>query len=170
MTTWEGSASSAPRTGETVDFFGITHTFRLAGKDTDGAFSITEGYVLPGAGPDFLHTHPAAETFIITEGRFEVYGRVDGKKVSQRVGPGHIHHVGSNAPHGFKYVGSTRGRVLLLFHPADLQEAFIREGGKPSTPTSDPEPMQGPPSPESMKRLGELFRKHKVELLERPGP
>jgi quercetin dioxygenase-like cupin family protein len=75
--------------------------FRLSGKDARGKFSITDQYALPGAGSGFLHTHPAEETFIVLEGELAVYGRVNGKKVSQRLGPGGIHHVGSNAPHGF---------------------------------------------------------------------
>jgi hypothetical protein len=52
--------------------------------------------------PDPLSsTRTQLRTFIVLEGELAVYGRVNGKKVSQRLGPGGIHHVGSNAAHGF---------------------------------------------------------------------
>jgi len=167
MTTWEGSTTSSPRTGTTVDVLGMTMSFRLNGAETAGKFSITDSYVLPGAGPVFLHTHPAEETFIILEGQFEVYGRVDGTKVSQTVGPGHIHHVSSNAPHGIKNSGSTMGRMLLLFHPADLQESLFRDIGKSTSPTAMPMPLTKP-SPEDVARLMKAFEKHRMKLLEEP--
>ena len=169
MTKWEGSVSSAPRTGETVDFLGMTFAIRLTGKDTNQTFSITDNYALPGTGAPFLHAHPAAETFIVLEGEFEVYGRADGKKVSLRVGPGYVHHVASNAQHGYKNVGTTPGRMLLVFHPADLQEAFFKDAGRPTTPTANPTPLQGPPPPEVLERLMALMRKHKIEASEPPS-
>ncbi len=170
MTSWEGCKTSPVQTGESVDLMGMTFTFRLTGKDTNGKFSITDQYALPGAGPTWLHAHPAEETFIVVDGEFEVYGRENGTKVSRRLGPGDIHHVGANAPHAVKNVGSTRGRILLLFHPADLQEGLFKDVGMPTTATSDPAPEQGPPTPEMMENLLSVFKKHKFELLEPLGP
>jgi quercetin dioxygenase-like cupin family protein len=168
MTSWEGSVNSPPMTGETVDFMGSTLAFRLRGKDTKGKFSITDANFLPGAGPQFLHTHPAEETFIILEGEFELYGRVNGKKVAERAGPGHIHHVDGNAPHGIKNVGSAPGRALLMFHPADLQEAFFAEVGAPSTPKSAPLPVRGPPPPDVQAKNAAAMQKHHIVFLEHP--
>ena len=170
MTSWEGCKTSPVQTGESVDLMGMTFTFRLTGKDTNGKFSITDQYALPGAGPTWLHTHPAEETFIVVDGEFEVYGRENGSKVARRLGPGGIHHVGANAPHAVKNVGSTCGRILLLFHPADLQEGLFKEVGTPTTATSDPAPEQGPPTPEVMAKLLATFKKHKFELLEPLSP
>ena len=170
MTGWEGCKTSPVQTGESVDLMGMTFTFRLTGKDTNGKFSITDQYALPGAGPTWLHTHPAEETFIVVDGEFEVYGREDGTKVARRLGPGGIHHVRANAPHAVKNVGSTCGRILLLFHPADLQERLFKDLGTPTKATSDPAPEQGPPTAEMMAGLLSLFKKHKLELLEPLAP
>jgi quercetin dioxygenase-like cupin family protein len=170
MTGWEGCKTSPVQTGESVDLMGMTFTFRLTGKDTNGKFSITDQYALPGAGPTWLHAHPAEETFIVVNGEFEVYGRENGTKVARRLGPGGIHHVGANAPHAVKNVGPTLGRILLLFHPADLQEGLFKDVGKPTTATSDPAPEQGPPTREMMAKLLSTFKKHKLELLEPLGP
>ena len=169
MTNWDGCTTSAPKTGPTVDFMGMTLAFRLTGKDTGGTFSITDQYTLPGAGPNFLHAHPAHETFIVMEGEFEFYGQQSGKKVTSRLGPGSIHHVASNAPHALKNAGKTMGRLLLIFHPGDIQESFFQEIGRPSSAESRPEPIpQGPPPPELLQRWMDLFAKHKVTLLEQP--
>ncbi len=169
MTSWEGCVISHPKTGPAVDALGMTFAFRLTGKDTDGMFSITDQYALPGAGPAFLHAHPATETFIVLEGDFEIYGREHGKKVSARMGPGSIHHVASNAPHGAKNIGTTMGRVLLLFHPADLQEGVFKDLGKPTSAEAKPEPLRpGPPPAEVLQHWLKVFEKHKVALLEQP--
>lgn len=56
----------------------------------------------------------------------------------------------------------------MLFHPADLHEGLFKEAGRPTTPTSDPAPIQGPAAPEMIAGLLAIFKKHKLELLEEP--
>ncbi len=53
----ETSSRSASRGPFVV--MGVTQYCRIRGSETSGAYSVMEHVFPPGAGPAFLHTHPA---------------------------------------------------------------------------------------------------------------
>lgn len=135
--------------------------FRVTGFDTAGAYTVIEGWILPGGGPPALHTHPWAETLCILEGEFEIRGMRGGKADTVRVGPGETVHVPGSAPHTFKVVSPVPGRALNTFAPAGI-EAFFAELGTLVDPTS-PLTIGPPPDPETLQAI---LRKHQVAFLE----
>lgn len=151
-----GSASRGP-----FQVMGVTQYCRIRGADTGGAYSVMEHVFPPGAGPAFLHSHPAQESIGIVEGAFELYSKGPSGKVAQKAGPGDIHHVVSNGVHGIKNVGAHTGRAFLVFHPADLQERLFEElHGLLASSTGPPDPT----------RLNAILQKHGFVLVEQPPP
>jgi mannose-6-phosphate isomerase-like protein (cupin superfamily) len=151
-----------PKNKETVMVLGVPVTTLLSGEDTDGHYAVVESVTPPGAGVPLLHTHPVQETFWIMEGEFEIYGRdAAGNKYATPVRAGEAVHVPKNSPHGFRNVGQTPGKLLFIFEPAGIMEAFFAEVG---LPVADKAPA-GPPDQE---KLMQAFQKYNIELLETP--
>lgn len=165
MATQKQHPAVAAGKGKTVSFLGELITVNLAGEETAGAYAIIEVSTVPQGGPAFLHTHPQQETFYIAEGEYEVYGCNDEGKYAMRAAAGDILHVPGGAPHGFKNIGSTMGRVLQVLEPAGGMEILFVEGGTLVVDTASPPVPAGPPD---MERLGRLFEQYKLVFLEPP--
>ena len=95
-------------------------TTNLAEKrDTNGAFCLVEGTLIPGNEPP-PHVHSREdELFYILEGEFDVYVGEEAFKVET----GECIFLPKFKPHAF-VIRSPRLRVLALFTPAGLEEAF----------------------------------------------
>jgi len=88
-------------------------------KDTNGAFFLVEAMLAPGTEPPpHVHTRED-ELFYVLEGEFDIY---IGKEAF-KVGTGECVFLPRFKPHAF-VIRSPRLRVLALFTPAGLQEAF----------------------------------------------
>jgi quercetin dioxygenase-like cupin family protein len=88
-------------------------------KDTNGAFLLMEATLAPGTEPP-PHVHSREdELFYVLEGEFEVYV---GEKAFN-VKPGECVFLPRYKPHAF-VIRSPRLRLLALFTPAGLEEAF----------------------------------------------
>ena len=88
-------------------------------KDTNGAFFLVEAMLAPGTEPPpHVHTRED-ELFYVLEGEFDVYG---GKKAFN-VKAGECVFMPRFKPHAF-VIPSPRLRLLALFTPAGLEEAF----------------------------------------------
>ena len=83
----------------------------------------------PGGGPSFLHTHPPQETFYILESVFEIYGQNEQGKYAIRAPVGSVVHVPANDPHGFKNIGNSPGRMLVVYEPPDIMLEFFDDIG-----------------------------------------
>jgi hypothetical protein len=68
--------------------------------------------------------------------------------------------VPKGAPHNYKNVGATPGRLLLIYSPTTM-EAFFTELGAPVTDLANL-PLQGPPD---MDRVMAIFKKHQLEFV-----
>ncbi|MFZ1023287.1 MAG: cupin domain-containing protein [Thermoplasmata archaeon] len=152
--------SSSEGFGGPYQVMGVTQYRRVRGGETGGAYSVMEHVFPPGTGPAFLHAHPAQESIGIIEGDFELYSPGPKGKVAKKGGPGDIHHVASNSPHGLKNVGEKVGRAFIVFHPADMQERFFEELHVA---------LQRSPGPPDLAALGPLFAKHGFVMIERPS-
>jgi len=95
-------------------------TTNLAEKeDTNGAFLLVEAMLAPGTEPPpHVHTREE-ELFYVVEGEFDVYV---GEKAFN-VKAGECVFMPRFRPHGF-VIRSPRLRLLALFTPAGLEEAF----------------------------------------------
>jgi quercetin dioxygenase-like cupin family protein len=88
-------------------------------KDTNGAFFLVEAMLAPGTEPPpHVHTRED-ELFYVLEGEFDVYVGKEAFKVEA----GECVFLPRFKPHAF-VIRSPRLRVLALFTPAGLEEAF----------------------------------------------
>ena len=95
-------------------------------KDTNGAFFLVEAMLAPGTEPPpHVHTRED-ELFYVLEGEFDVYIGQEAFKVET----GECVFLPRLKPHAF-VIRSPRLRVLALFTPAGLEEAF-REMSTPA--------------------------------------
>src|SRR5215469_12660503 len=98
-------------------------------KDTNGAFFLVEAMLAPGTEPPpHVHTRED-ELFYVLEGEFDVYVGQEAFKVET----GECVFLPRFKPHAF-VIRSPRLRVLALFTPAGLEEAF--RGMSAPRPTS----------------------------------
>ncbi len=159
--------SLMPGEGKALFVLGEVVTIKLSGAETNNAYSLIEIISVPGGGPAFLHTHGSQETFWILEGDYEIYGQDEnGKKYWISASSGETVNGPGNAPHGYRNVGKTMGKVLAMYEPATDMLDFFNDIGVPMKCCTDPMPVDQMPSPE---RIAAVLKKHKMEVLEAPG-
>lgn len=141
-------------------------TVKITGEETNGANLAVEVVSQPGGGPSFLHTHEPQETFYVLDGVFEVYGQDENSdKYAIRAAVGDIIQVPGNVPHGFKNVGDSVGRMLLIYEPAEPMLRFFQEIGIPMPDRTTVPDMSELPPPEEILPI---LRKY-MTLVEMPG-
>ena len=130
--------------------------FKASGKDTGGAYALTDSVVPPGGGPPSHLHHREDEAFWVLEGELEVtaggttFGASSGSFV----------HLPKGVPHAYRNVGTGPARFLTLMVPAGL-EGFFEEVGKPGSDVSSPQPFEE----EDIERLLAVAPKYGVEIL-----
>ena len=109
----------APSLGLSMWHLGSLTTNLAEKKDTNGAFCLVEGTLAPGSEPP-PHVHSREdELFYVLEGEFDVYVGKEAFKVEA----GECVFLPRFKPHAF-VIRSPWLRVLALFSPAGLEEAF----------------------------------------------
>src|SRR5262245_48173848 len=109
----------APSLGLSQWYNGNLTTYLAEKKDTAGDFCLVEATLAPGTEPP-PHVHSREdELFYVLEGKFDVYVGDEAFKVEA----GECAFLPRFKPHAF-VVRSPRLRVLALFTPAGLEEAF----------------------------------------------
>jgi quercetin dioxygenase-like cupin family protein len=150
--------------GATYSLIGELITFKITSAQTGDTFSMTELISQPQGGPP-LHTHPAAEAFVIVEGEFEFSGLNEGLPYAIRATPGDIVYIPGGAPHTYKTVSPTPGRALGVLVPGGEMERFFAEVG---TSVADPAALaapSGPPSEAELARHMEIAQRHGIVFL-----
>ena len=150
--------------GSAYRILGELITFKVTSADTGGAFSVGELISPPGGGPP-LHTHPAAEVFIIQEGAFEFSGLEQEEIFTIRATPGDIVYIPGGAPHGYKTVSPTPGKALGILVPGGEMERFFAEVGTPVTDQRGATAPAGPPSTEEIARHLIIAARHGIVFL-----
>ena len=93
----------------------------VAKQDTNEAYSLLEATLAPGSEPP-PHVHSREdELFYVLEGEFDVYVGEEGLNVKT----GECIFLPRLKPHAF-VIRSTRLRVVILYTPGGLEEAFRR--------------------------------------------
>ena len=133
--------------------------FKASGKDTGGAYALTDSVVPSWGGPP-PHVHLREdEAFWVLEGDLEVTVG----ETTFGAGAGSFVHLPKGVPHAYRNVGSGPARFLTLMVPAGL-EGFFEEVGKPGSDASSPPPF----GEEDIERLLEVAPKYGVEILPPP--
>ena len=144
--------------GEGQSFWLLTDlfTFKLVGKDTEGALTVAEVTAGPDLGPP-PHIHrDSDESFYILEGSFDfsLAGRVF------TAGAGAFVHLPRGVVHTHRAGGGASARALVMQSPAGV-ERFIEEAGKPAT---DPSVRPSPPELSELQRIVAIAQKYRIEV------
>ena len=136
-------------------FLGVPTAMLATSETTNGAFGLVEHWMIPPgfASPYHVH-HREDEAFYVLEG--DIAFVCDGKWLT--AGAGAYVFGPRNVPHGFKTLGDTPARLLLLCAPAGF-EKFVLDLG-------EPEPAPGvPPTPTDMAKLVATAAKYNIDVL-----
>ncbi len=150
--------------GPTYSLIGELITFKITSAETGDAFSVAELTSPPQGGPP-LHTHAAAETFMILEGEFEFSGLDRGEPYTIRATPGDVVYIPGGAPHTYKTVSPTPGKALGVLAPGGEMERFFAEVGTPVTGHTALAIPAGPPSKAELAWHMEVAGRHGIVFL-----
>jgi len=131
-------------------FLGQPTVMRSTSETTNGAFGLMEHWNMPPGFASPYHTHHREdEAFYVLEG--EMAFVCNGKW--QRGGPGTWVFGPRELAHGFKVVGSSPARMLLMCAPAGF-EHFVLELGVPFNDMTPPD----------MQKLMQLAAKYSIDI------
>jgi quercetin dioxygenase-like cupin family protein len=144
-------------TGATYWGPGNQLTFLVTGKETGGAFFLTEMFVVPGGGPPPHIHHREEESFYILEGTLTI--QVGGNTITASAGD--FAYLPRGIAHSFKNTGDGFAKALVLTTPAGLENYFA-EVFDPATDRSATPP---PPSKEMLARAMTAAPRYGLVLL-----
>jgi steroid delta-isomerase-like uncharacterized protein len=132
-------------------FLGIPTLMRSTAETTNGAFGLMEHWEMPVGFASPYHTHHREdESFYVLEG--ELAFVCDGKWL--KAGPGTFVYGPREIAHGFKVIGRSPARMLLMCAPGGF-ERFVLE---------QTTPIAGPPYPPDMAKLMMLAAKYGIDV------
>jgi quercetin dioxygenase-like cupin family protein len=141
--------------GPAVWFLNTLTIVKATASQTSGAFGLIEQLAPVGAGSPY-HVHRAEdESFYILEGELEF---ISGDRRFSG-GPGEYVFLPRDIPHGFRVIGASTARFLILIAPGGF-EGFATEMGEPASELRLPEP-----SAPNMEKLAALAAKYRLEIL-----
>jgi len=148
----ERIAAISPLGGEACWWFGGLALIKLAGKHTEGRFSLIE-MLWPPKLEVPLHVHTREdELFHLLEG-----------KISYRIGdsrfeaaPGHTIFAPRNIPHNFIVTSPEPARYLILYSPAGFEE-FIHDSSQPAQTLTLPPNPYAPVDVAVLQKIGALM-------------
>src|SRR5688500_6200274 len=120
------NTTSQPRalpagSGLHLDMFGTLATFKAFTSDTNGAYCLFEGRIMPGESAP-PHYHPLDdESFYILEGNFIF---LLGEQQIDAV-PGTYAFVPRGTIHAYQNIGNTPGRLLVTVSPGDKDRKSV---------------------------------------------
>lgn len=139
----------APGDGLHLDMFGALATFKAFTTETNGAYCVFEGRIAPG-GVAPLHFHPHDdESFFILDGHFTF--QLGEQQIDATAGTFAL--VPRGTVHGYRNIGSTPGRLLVIVSPGALHEQhFLHYGRRLADPSA---PLMEPSSDDVARYLAE---------------
>jgi mannose-6-phosphate isomerase-like protein (cupin superfamily) len=105
---------------ETLSVAGNTITVKIAGNETDNAYSLFELNVPPNVGAGLHIDKNWDEFWHVVEGTFAF--TLDGKQI--QLSAGGFPFGSKGIPHSFKNVGETTGKLIMLTKPSGLENFF----------------------------------------------
>jgi quercetin dioxygenase-like cupin family protein len=161
----DGSGVVHRKAGEadaTLEVGGDLLSFKVSRGD--GASSLFMELVCPPGGGPPPHTDPSEEVFYVLEGEFEFICPTGAEPVTHRASAGDSVVVPRRAPHTYRNVGASNGRLLVFFRDNEHMQPFFEELGDPVTDTAAWTPS-GPPS---MERAMAACERHGIEFVGPP--
>jgi mannose-6-phosphate isomerase-like protein (cupin superfamily) len=138
-----------PDEGKVLDVLGEILTIKVAGEQTDGAYTIIQEVSPPSGGPPLHLHHREDEAFYVLEGEYEIQcgdGRINAM-------PGMFVFAPRKIPHTFRNVSAGHAKVLAVVTPAGIEKFFeeLSEVAK-----------QGPLD---LGRVKEIAERYEIELM-----
>lgn len=114
------------KAGEGNSFWvlGDLYTFKVTGKESNGAFTVMDQIIQPQGGPPPHIHHREDEAFFILDGTFSFLCG-DKEAVFDK---GSFVYVPKGMLHTFRNIGEQQGRLLVTVTPAGLEEFFYAVG------------------------------------------
>jgi quercetin dioxygenase-like cupin family protein len=141
--------------GPAIWFLNTLNIVKATAAQTGGAFGLIEEWAPAGAGSPY-HVHRAEdESFYVLDGHLEF---ISGDH-RMTCGPGSFVFLPRDIPHGFRVVGSSSARFLILATPGGF-EGFVTEAGEPAARLELP-----PPSAPDIGKLAAIAAKYRIEIL-----
>ena len=151
MVTTEQTAYSNTRDDAAFRFLGIPSLIRATAQITNGAFGLIEHWEAPVGFAAPYHTHHREdESFYVLEGEMAFVCGGQWRKA----GPGTFVYGPREIPHGFKVIGDSPARMLLMCTPGGF-EGFVLEQATP---------IDQPPSPPDMASLMTLAARYGIDI------
>ena len=132
-----------------LSFFNALTFIRTTSAETGGAFGLIEQLAPTGSGSPYHVHHAEDETFYVLEGEIEFLS--EGKRFVGRAGACVV--LARDVPHGFRVIGTTPARYLILVSPGGF-EGFVAALAQPMNEAKIPEPTE-PDMPKIMKAAGQ---------------
>jgi mannose-6-phosphate isomerase-like protein (cupin superfamily) len=144
-----------PGEGDSFWVLGDLYTFKVTGKQTNGAFTVMDQVIQPQSGPPPHIHHREDEAFYVLAGRFSF---LCGDKQSV-FEAGSFVYVPKGTLHTFKNIDAQQGRLLVTITPAGLEDFFYRIG----TPAAD---LATPPAfdPAVIDKLMQLAKDYQMDI------
>ena len=143
--------------GQATWFLTSRMTLKASSESTGGALTLIEALVAPGgASPWHVH-HREDEMFYLLEGN--VLFKCADELI--QAGPGSFVFLPRDIPHGYRNVGGTTARWLLLTTPAGAEGFFIEAGTPALEDGLHPQPLDP-------QQLGAIAAKYGLEILGPP--
>ena len=144
-----------PGEGDSFWVLGDLYTFKVTGKQTNGAFTVVDQVIQPQSGPPPHIHHREDEAFYVLAGRFSF---LCGDKQSI-FEAGSFVYVPKGTLHTFKNIDAQQGRLLVTITPAGLEDFFYRIG----TPAAD---LATPPAfdPGVIDKLMQLAKDYQLDI------
>lgn len=145
------------KAGEGNSFWvlGDLYTFKVTGKETNGAFTVMDQIIQPQGGPPPHIHHREDEAFFILHGTFSF---LCGEKEAVFENGAFV-YIPRGVLHTFRNIGEQPGRLLVTVTPAGLEEFFYHIG----TPAID---MKMPPAfdPAVIDKVLALAKVYQMEV------
>lgn len=140
------------RTDAAFLFLGQPTLMRATAETTNGAFGLMEHWSMPpGFASPYHRHHREDESFYVLEGEIDFV--CDGKWLQAT--PGTFVFGPRGIPHGFKIVGESPARMLLMCTPGGFEHFVLDQATDISLPA-------GPPD---MAKLMELAARYEIDIL-----
>lgn len=145
----------AQNEGPAFWFLNQLAVIKVASNQTDNAYCLVEMVSPVGTGSP-IHVHRNEdETFYVLDGRLEFISGAE----RIHCGLGSSIFLPRNIPHGFRVVGGSPAKYLVLATPGGF-DRFIMEAGQPATSMTLPVP-----APLDLDKLVALAAKFRIEIL-----
>jgi len=118
-------------------------TYKVASRETDGAYFCFEVSTTPGFGPP-LHRHEYRELFYVLDGEYEFTLEQDSGLETIVAGAGTSIAVPPNVAHTFRNASGAPARLLFVHQPAALEEFFEEFGIAVERPGEVPDELAAP--------------------------